>query len=175
MGKIIVDNQTMKRTVRRLSYEIIEKHNEIQNIVLIGIKNKGVILSKIIRDNITGIEGVTLDLGELDITPYRDDVKSYENGGVNRDLVPFDINDKIVILVDDVLYTGRTIRAAMDAIIDLGRPRSIELAVLVDRGHRQLPIRANYIGKNIPTSQSEKVLVTLTDFNENDCIKIIKE
>lgn len=175
MSKVIVDNQTMKRTIRRLSYEIIEKHNDIREIVLIGIRNKGVKLSQIIRDNINGIEGIKLELGELDITPYRDDVKTYENGGVNKDLVPFDITDKIVILVDDVLYTGRTIRAAMDAIIDLGRPKAIELAVLVDRGHRQLPIRANFIGKNIPTSHNEKVLVTLSDFNENDAIEIVKE
>ena len=175
MSKLIVDHKTMKRTVRRLSYEIIEKHNNLEDIVLIGIRNKGVILSSIIKHNIQGIEGVNLPLGELDITPYRDDVKTYENGGINKELVPFSIEDKIVILVDDVLYTGRTIRAAMDAVIDLGRPRSIELAVLVDRGHRQLPIRANYIGKNIPTSQAEKVLVTLTDFNENDGIEIVKE
>lgn len=175
MSKTIVDNQTMKRTIRRLSYEILERHSDMSNIVLIGIKNKGVILSEIIRDNILRIEGVKLDLGALDITPYRDDVSSNDNREENKGLVPFDITDRIVILVDDVLFTGRTIRAAMDAIIDLGRPKAIELAVLVDRGHKQLPIRANYIGKNIPTSQSEKILVTLSDFGENDAIMIVKE
>ncbi len=175
MSNKVLDNQTMERTVRRLSYEIIEKHSDIQKVVLIGIRRKGVRLSQVIRDNIQSIEGVELLLGELDITPYRDDIKNVTNNGVNTDLVPFDINGKVVILIDDVLFTGRTIRAAMDALIDLGRPEAIELAVMVDRGHRQLPIKANYIGKNIPTSQSEKVLVTLTDFKESDSIIILKE
>jgi pyrimidine operon attenuation protein / uracil phosphoribosyltransferase len=171
----VLDNQTMERTVRRLSYEIIEKHSNIKNVVLIGIRKKGVRLSQIICDNIKGIEGIELQLGELDITAYRDDIKKAVNNDVNRKLVPFDINGKVVILIDDVLFTGRTIRAAMDALIDLGRPEAIELAVMVDRGHRQLPIKANYIGKNIPTSQSEKVLVSLSDFSESDSITILKE
>ena len=175
MSNHIVDNLTLKRTIRRLSYEIIEKHNDMGKVVMIGIRKKGVVLSKIIRDNILSIEGVNLPLGELDITSYRDDIKTVGNGDSNKELVPFDITDKIVIIVDDVLYTGRTIRAAMDALIDLGRPEAIELAVLVDRGHRQLPINANYIGKNIPTSKTERVIVTLSDFNENDSITIIKE
>lgn len=168
MEKIIIDNETLKRTVRRLSYEIIEKNKTLDNVCLIGIKSKGIDLSKLIQKNIKQIEGVTLHRGDIDITPYRDDIESKVNKAVNMETVPFDIKGKVVILIDDVLFTGRTIRAAMDALIDLGRPLKIELLVLVDRGHRELPIRANYIGKNIPTSRDESIKVDITDLSGND-------
>ncbi len=174
MEKLLIDNETMKRTLRRLSYEIIEKNENLSNIVLLGIRKKGVILSTIIRDNIEKIEGINLETYELDITPYRDDIETDIPKSVNKGYVKTDLTDKIIILVDDVLYTGRTVRAAMDAVIDLGRPSRIELAVLIDRGHRQLPIRANYIGKNIPTSKDETVKAIVTDLGENDKVVIIK-
>ena len=174
MEKIIIDSETLKRTIRRISYEILEKNKTIEDVVLLGIRRKGVNLARIIQDNIKHIEGISLKLGEIDITPYRDDIKSDIPKEINKELVPFSIEDKSVILVDDVLYTGRTIRAAMDAVMDLGRPLKIELAILIDRGHRQLPIKANYIGKNIPTSKDELVKVVLTDLSPNDQVLIIK-
>ena len=137
MEKIIIDNETLKRTIRRLSYEIIEKNSDIEDICLIGIKNKGITLAKIIQENIANIEGINVNTGSIDISPYRDDIESNVDKEVNKQTVPFIVKDKVVILIDDVLYTGRTIRAAMDAMIDLGRPKRMELLVLVDRGHRE--------------------------------------
>lgn len=174
MEKLIIDNKTLVRTIRRLSYEIIEKNKDIEDVCLIGIKNKGVILSKLIQENIKNIEGIHLQTGSIDITPYRDDVVSNVSKEINKETVPFKVKDKVVILIDDVFFTGRTVRAAMDAMIDLGRPKRIELLVLVDRGHRELPIRANYIGKNIPTSIEESIKVQLTDLSEEDKVVIIK-
>lgn len=174
MEKLIIDNETLKRTVRRLSYEIIENNKNIENVCLIGIEKKGVNLANLIQKNIKAIEGVTLDTGSIDITPYRDDVESRIEREINKETVLFDVKDKIVILVDDVLFTGRTIRAAMDAVIDLGRPLRIELLALVDRGHRELPIRANYIGKNIPTSMEESIKVFITDLSGEDKVIIKK-
>ena len=174
MSKVIIDNETMKRTMRRLAYEIIEQNENLNNIVLLGIRRKGVVIASIIQENIKRIEGLNLETYEIDITPYRDDIETDIPKSINKEYVKSDLTDKIVILVDDVLYTGRTVRAAMDAIIDLGRPSKIELAVLVDRGHRQLPIRANYIGKNIPTSSDELVKVTVTDLSGNDKVEILK-
>jgi pyrimidine operon attenuation protein/uracil phosphoribosyltransferase len=174
MEKVVVDNLTMKRTIRRISYEIIEKNKELENIVILGIRKKGVVLSRIIAENINQIEGVEVAVFELDITPYRDDIKTSISKEINRQLVQLDLTDKVVVLIDDVLYTGRTVRAAMDAVIDLGRPKSIELGVLIDRGHRQIPISPNYVGKNIPTSQEERIKVILTDLGENDKVIITK-
>ncbi len=174
MEKIIIDNETMKRTLRRLSYEIIEKHKSLENLVLLGIRKKGVVLADIIANNIYKIEGIKVENYELDITPYRDDIKTDLDKSINKEYVKTSLKDKVVLLVDDVLYTGRTIRAAMDACIDLGRPTSIELAVLIDRGHRQLPIRANYIGKNIPTSKDETVKAYITDLGTYDKVVIVK-
>lgn len=172
MEKIIIDNETLKRTIRRLSYEIIENNKTLENICLIGIKRKGIDLANLIQENIKSIEGITVQTGSIDITPYRDDLESNVDKKVNKKTVTFDVKDKVVILVDDVLFTGRTIRASMDAIIDLGRPLRIELLVLIDRGHRELPIRANYIGKNIPTSLDETIKVFVTDLSENDKVII---
>ena len=174
MSKIIIDNETMKRTLRRLAYEIIEQNDQLDNIVLLGIRKKGVVIASIIQENIKRVEGIDLETYEIDITPYRDDIESDVPKSINKEYVKTDLTDRTVVLVDDVLYTGRTVRAAMDAIIDLGRPSKIELAVLVDRGHRQLPLRADYIGKNIPTSKDETVKVTVTDLSGNDKVEIIK-
>lgn len=175
MEKLIIDNDTLKRTIRRLSYEIIEKNKSLEDVCLIGIKSKGIELSKLIQANIKQIEGIELNRGDIDITPYRDDIESSIQKSVNDKTVPFIIKGKVVILIDDVLYTGRTIRAAMDALIDLGRPLRIELLVLVDRGHRELPIRANYIGKNIPTSKDESIKVDITDLSENDKVVLTRK
>lgn len=159
--KVIIDSQTIKRTVRRISYEIIEKNKDLNDIVILGIKTRGVNLANRIVENVEAIEGVLLPNGELDITAYRDDLK----GDISVTLPELDVEGKTVILVDDVLYTGRTIRAAMDAVMDIGRASKIQLAVLVDRGHRELPITANYVGKNIPTSKSEKVSVLFEEID----------
>ena len=159
--KIIIDSETIKRTVRRISYEIIEKNKSLEDIVILGIKTRGVNLANRIVENIEAIEGVTVPNGDLDITPYRDDIE--EKREVT--LPELDVVNKTVILVDDVLYTGRTIRAAMDAVMDIGRASKIQLAVLVDRGHRELPITANYVGKNIPTSKTEKVSVLFEEID----------
>ena len=174
MSKIIIDNETMKRTLRRLAYEIIEQNDQLDNIVLLGIRKKGVVIASIIQENIKRVEGIDLETYEIDITPYRDDIESDVPKSINKEYVKTDLTDRTVVLVDDVLYTGRTVRAAMDAIIDLGRPSIIELAVLVDRGHRQLPIRADFVGKNIPTSNDELVKVTVTDLSGQDKVEIIK-
>ena len=153
--KIIIDTQTIKRTVRRISYEIIEKNKHLEELVILGIKTRGINLANRIVENIEAIEGIKVPNGILDVSAYRDDVGS----DVEANLPKLDVTGKTVILVDDVLYTGRTIRAAMDAVMDIGRASVIQLAVLVDRGHRELPITANYVGKNIPTSSTEKVKV----------------
>ena len=174
MEKVLIDNETMKRTLRRISFEIIEQNKDLNNIVLLGIRKKGVVLAEIIAENIKRIEGVNISQYQLDITPYRDDIETDIPKSINKEYVKESLKDKIVILVDDVLYTGRTVRASMDACMDLGRPEKIELAVLIDRGHRQLPIRANYIGKNIPTSNDETIKVSVTDLTENDKVVIIK-
>lgn len=174
MEKKLIDNLTMQRTLRRLSYEIIENTASLENIVLLGIMTKGVVLSKIIGNNIVKIEGIKAPAFPLDITPFRDDLKTDIPKSINNDRVTIDLTGKHVVLVDDVLYTGRTVRAAMDAVIELGRPAKIELAVLIDRGHRQFPIKANYIGKNIPTSSDETIKVTVTDLGENDQVVLIK-
>lgn len=156
--KEVVDAVTMKRALTRISYEIIERNKGIQDIVLVGIKTRGIYIAQRLAERLKQLEDIDVPVGELDITLYRDDVKDMEEPELHSSDVPVSIEGKEVILVDDVLYTGRTIRAAMDAVMDLGRPRKISLAVLVDRGHRELPIRADYVGKNIPTSKLRKLL-----------------
>ncbi len=157
----------MIRTIRRISHEIIERNNDLSNLVFLGIMRKGVPLAIIIGENIEKFENLKIPVYELDITGYRDDLDV--NEFKNLDL---DLTGKNVIIIDDVLFTGRTVRASMDAVIDLGRPDKIQLAVLIDRGHRELPIRADYVGSNIPTSSSEKVIV---NFNENQGVYILNE
>lgn len=167
--KEIVDDVTMKRAITRITYEIIERNKNLDNIVLAGIKTRGVFIARRIQERLKQLEGFDIPLGELDIKPFRDDIKVEEDTTV----MPVDITGKDVILVDDVLYTGRTIRAAIDNVVSLGRPSRVSLAVLVDRGHRELPIRADYVGKNIPTSAVEEIVVEVAEFDGQDCISIV--
>lgn len=156
--KEVVDAVTMKRALTRISYEIIERNKGIQDIVLVGIKTRGIYIAQRLAERLKQLEDIDVPVGELDITLYRDDVKDMEEPELHSSDVPVSIEGKEVILVDDVLYTGRTIRAAMDAVMDLGRPRKISLAVLVDRGHRELPIRADYVGKIFQHQKLRKLL-----------------
>ncbi|EIZ1147939.1 bifunctional pyr operon transcriptional regulator/uracil phosphoribosyltransferase PyrR [Enterococcus faecalis] len=172
--KEVVDAVTMKRALTRISYEIIERNKGIQDIVLVGIKTRGIYIAQRLAERLKQLEDIDVPVGELDITLYRDDVKDMEEPELHSSDVLVSIEGKEVILVDDVLYTGRTIRAAMDAVMDLGRPRKISLAVLVDRGHRELPIRADYVGKNIPTSKTEEIIVEMEERDGADRIMISK-
>ena len=171
--KLIVDHETMKRTLARLSHEIIEQDPEGEPLYLVGIKRRGVPLAGRILANIEKFSDIPVTLGELDITLYRDDLtERYPDAKLSGSDIPFDVNGKHIILVDDVIFTGRTVRAAMDALIRLGRPAKIQLLVMVDRGHRELPISANYVGKNIPTSRKEFVSVRVTEIDGRDEIVI---
>lgn len=174
--KIIMDSQTMGRTLARLSHEIIERNESDSTLCLVGIRRRGVPLAKILKTNIEKFSGIKVEVGELDITLYRDDLtQEYTEPHVNKTAINFDVNRKNIILVDDVLYTGRTARAAMDALMELGRPSKIQLAVVVDRGHRELPICANYVGKNIPTAKEEFVCVRLEEVDGKTEVALSKE
>lgn len=170
----IMDCDALERSIRRISHEIVERNKGCENIVIVGIKSRGIPLAEKICSNIEKIEGVKLPFATVDIKPYRDDLKQSGNPlGTKKIELPFSVTDKTVILVDDVLYTGRTVRAAIEAVFSLGRPRAIQLAILIDRGHRQLPIRADYIGKNIPTSNEERVKVCVTPLDETNGVYLI--
>lgn len=172
----IMDEQAVFRAIKRMSHEIIENNSGVNNLVLIGIQRRGVVLAKAIRDYIKEFEGVLVDIGVLDITFYRDDLSlTAVHPVLNSTDITFDINNKNIVLVDDVLFTGRTARAAMEAIIDLGRPKFIRLAVLIDRGHRELPIRADFIGKNVPTATNEIVHVMVQEFDGQNGVCIEKK
>ncbi|MGM0239623.1 bifunctional pyr operon transcriptional regulator/uracil phosphoribosyltransferase PyrR [Enterococcus sp. AZ103] len=174
--KEVVDEVTMKRALTRITYEIIERNKGVQDIVLIGIKTRGIFIAQRIAERLKQLEQIDVPVGELDITLYRDDVKSHtDEPELHSSDIPFPIEGKQVILVDDVLFTGRTIRAALDAVMDYGRPQKISLAVLVDRGHRELPIRADYVGKNIPTALTEEIIVEMEENDGQDRILIQKE
>ncbi len=163
-SKVIIDGQRVERTLARLSHEIIERNADEEELYLIGIKRRGVPIAERLRQNIEKFSDIKVKTGELDITLYRDDLtEKYVSPHVNGTVIDFDVNEKNIILVDDVLFTGRTARAAMEAIIGLGRPSVIQLAVMIDRGHRELPICANYVGKNVPTSKEEFVNVRLEE------------
>jgi pyrimidine operon attenuation protein/uracil phosphoribosyltransferase len=169
MPKELLDKKDMERAVTRMAHEIIEKNKGIKTICLVGIQRGGVHIAHRLSAKLREIEGSDLPVGTLDISFYRDDLNVRKDQPVvRRTQVPCEINNKKVVLVDDVLFTGRSIRAAMDAVMDLGRPSAIQLAVLVDRGHRELPIKADYVGKNIPTSMNETVKVELTEDGEED-------
>lgn len=173
----LLDQSAIARAIKRISHEIIERNKGTDDLILVGIKTRGLPLAKRIQKNIEQIESVTIETGELDISLYRDDLSNrdtVDEPTVNQRNIPQDIAGKTVILIDDVLYTGRTVRAAMDAIMDLGRPKIIQLAVLVDRGHRELPIRADYVGKNIPTSQDEVIKVQLEESDAVDQVSIFE-
>ncbi|MGN1451149.1 MAG: bifunctional pyr operon transcriptional regulator/uracil phosphoribosyltransferase PyrR [Eubacteriales bacterium] len=162
----LMDGASVKRAVVRISHEIIEHNHGTDGLALIGIRRRGVPLAEEIAENIFAIENVRIPVGELDITLYRDDLTALGPGArINATSVPFDVTGKKLILVDDVFYTGRTVRAAIEAIFSLGRPECIQLAILIDRGHRQLPFRADFIGKNVPTSQSEVIKVMVPDID----------
>ena len=162
----IMDEAALRRALMRISHEIAERNKGVENLVLVGILRRGEPIARIIRENIQKIEDMTLPCGSIDIRFYRDDLTELtENPVVRKTELPFDVTNKDVVLVDDVLYTGRTARAAIEAVFSCGRPRSIQLAVVVDRGHRELPIRADYVGKNIPTSRSELVEVRLPEYD----------
>ncbi|WP_061776463.1 bifunctional pyr operon transcriptional regulator/uracil phosphoribosyltransferase PyrR [Levilactobacillus senmaizukei] len=175
MAKVVVDAMAMQRALTRITYEIIERNKGVDDLVILGIKTRGVYLARRIASRLQQLENVTVPVGDLDITPYRDDIEHDGNSAdpeVTAANIDFSVEGKKVILVDDVLYTGRTIRAAMSAIMDLGRPKSINLAVLVDRGHRELPIRADFVGKNIPSSQHERIRVSVSEIDDRDAVEI---
>lgn len=168
---ILMDAPTMERSIVRIAHEILEKNKGLANLCIIGIQRRGVSLANRIADRIKDIEGVRPPVGILDITFYRDDLSMLsEHPVVNGTMIDFVVNNKTIVLVDDVLYTGRTVRAAIEAIFDMGRPSCIQLAILIDRGHRELPIRADYFGKNIPTSKSESIHVNVVEFDGKDCV-----
>jgi len=174
MPKEILNSIDLKRALTRIAHEIIEKNKGTENLCLVGIQRGGVILAKRLASQIESIEGGHIEVGALDITLYRDDLNiKKEQPVVKTTNIPFTITDKTVVLVDDVLYTGRSIRAAMDALIDFGRPAYIQLAVLIDRGHRELPIRADYVGKNIPTSFNDRVEVCLEEEKKEEKVLLI--
>jgi pyrimidine operon attenuation protein/uracil phosphoribosyltransferase len=169
----VMDATQIRRALARIAHEILERNKGAERLVLIGIRNRGDILAKRIQTHIREIESVELPLGILDITLYRDDFTSINYlPQIGKTDIPFDLNGKIVVLIDDVLYTGRTVRAALDELIDFGRPKEIQLAVLVDRGHRELPIRPDYIGKNVPTSGNELVEVMIKEVDGTDKVVI---
>ncbi len=175
-GKIL-DQENIRRAMMRIAHEIVEKNKGTDNLCLVGIRTRGAILAERLSECIKTIESKSVPVGILDITLYRDDLSMVaQQPVVHETLIDFDISDQKIILVDDVLFTGRTIRAALDALIDLGRPATIQLAVLIDRGHRELPIRADYVGKNIPTSFDENVKVVLQEIDDKaDEVVVIKK
>lgn len=172
----ILDKDALNRCLTRIAHEILEKNKGIKELCLVGIRNRGAFIAKRLADCIEQIEKEKVLVGVLDITLYRDDLAlATGQPVVHKTEIDFDISDKNVVLVDDVLYTGRTIRAAMDALIDLGRPKSVQLAVLIDRGHRELPIRSDYVGKNIPTAQNETVEVRLQETDGKDEVVLMEK
>jgi pyrimidine operon attenuation protein/uracil phosphoribosyltransferase len=170
----IIDEDGLKRTITRLAHEIIERNKGTQNIVLVGMRTRGEFIAQRIHKKIKEIDGAELNLGVLDITLYRDDFRMrLKQPEVSTTNITFDITEKDVILIDDVLYTGRTVRAALGALMDLGRPSTIQFCVLVDRGHRELPIKADFVGKNIPTSINEEVKVKLKEVDGEDAVYLV--
>jgi len=169
----IIDGDGLKRAITRIAHEIIERNGGGQNLVLVGIRTRGVPLAQRLASKIREFEGVEPAVGALDITLYRDDLQRIAHQPVVKGTdVPCSIDDRIVVLVDDVLYTGRTVRAALDELIDLGRPKAIQLAVVIDRGHREIPIRADFVGKNVPTSSREVIMVHVNEVDGLDGVSI---
>ena len=173
-SKILMTREQIRRALIRISHEILEKNQGVDDMMLVGVHTRGVPIAKRVQTIIQGFEGQNVPVGALDFRLYRDDLKDTPSIGESQTLIPFDIADKNIVLVDDVLFTGRSISAAMEALIDIGRPKSIQLAVLVDRGHRELPLRADYVGKNIPTSLKERVDVLLSEIDGDDSV-VLKE
>lgn len=169
---IIMDEQAMKRAITRIAHEIIENNEGSQNVAVVGIVRRGANLARLLADEVESIEGVKPPVGLLDISFYRDDVQRAIAPVLHKTEIPFGLDGKDIILVDDVLYTGRTVRSALDALMDFGRPKTVQLAVMIDRGHRELPIRADYVGKNVPSSREEDVRVCLEPLDDHTAVEI---
>ncbi len=170
--KEVMDENEIRRALKRIAHEIVERNKGAENLVIIGIQSRGVPMAQRLAKLIGEIEGLEMTIGSLNVALYRDDFATRTARTISASDIPFDVTDKNVILVDEVLYTGRTTRAALDAIMDLGRPAVIQLAVLVDRGHRELPVRADYVGKNLPTARRENVKVHWFETNDKDAVLI---
>ncbi len=171
----IIDQVGLKRTVIRLAHEILERNKGSEKLVIVGVRTRGVYVAERIIDEIEKIEKKQIPMGVLDITMYRDDFRQrLKQPVVQQTEIPFDIDEKTIVLVDDVLYTGRTTRAALEALMSFGRPAKIQLAVLVDRGHRELPIKPDYVGKNIPTSIGEEIQVKMREVDNDDCVLLVE-
>jgi pyrimidine operon attenuation protein / uracil phosphoribosyltransferase len=176
LKSVLLDDKAIQRSLIRISHEIIEKNKGVEDVVLVGIRRRGFPLAERIAAQIAKIEGVEVPVGSVDITLYRDDLTCLDDmPKVNDKDIGINVKDKKVVLVDDVLYTGRTARAAIDAVIGVGRPKMIQLAVLIDRGHRELPIRADFVGKNVPTSKTELISVELNEIDEADSVKLYEQ
>ena len=171
-ARTVLDDQDISRALTRITHEILEKNRDADGLVLLGIPTRGVFLARRIAERMSQVEGRDIAAGALDVTMYRDDLRLKPARSLEHTDIPDDVDDKVVVLIDDVLMSGRTIRAALDALSDLGRPQAVQLAVLVDRGHRELPIRADYVGKNLPTSLAEKVRVRLSEIDSDDSVTI---
>lgn len=174
-GKQVMSAQDMRRAVTRIAHEILEHNRGMDGLVLVGIRTRGAPLAQRLADRIQELEGTQIPVAVLDVGLYRDDLTSRSRPLVRSSQVPVDINGRTVVLVDDVIFTGRTIRAALDALIDLGRPRAVQLAVLLDRGHRELPIRPDYVGKNVPTSSKEEVKVRVEEVDGLDDVVLVSQ
>ncbi len=170
---VIMDDKAMQRAVARISYEVVERNKGVGNLCIVGIMSRGVNLAQRIAKKIEEVEGKQIPLGVLDITLYRDD-RETPSGYRDRSELPFEVASKKIVLVDDVVYTGRSVRAAIDALMKKGRPENIQLAVLIDRGHRELPIRADFVGKNVPTSSGEQVVVRVKEIDGEDQVAIFE-
>lgn len=169
----VLDADAMRRSIVRIAHEIAERNDGVRDVVLVGIADRGDHLASRLAAELRGIAGAEVPVGTLDITFYRDDIgRRTEAPEVHETRIPFDVTDRTVVLVDDVLFSGRTVRAAMDALIDFGRPRAVQLAVLVDRGHRELPIRADFVGKNLPTSRDDRVRVLVSEVDGRDGVEV---
>ncbi len=172
---IVMDADRVSRSLTRIAHEIVERNRGVDDLALVGIRARGVPIAERLAAQLHGLTGVTVPTGSLDITLYRDDLMRHAVGPqpvIRRTEIPFSIDDRLILLVDDVLFTGRTIRAALDALIDFGRPKAIQLVALVDRGHRELPIRADYVGRNIPTSHQQSVQVRLVELDGRDEVEV---
>lgn len=172
-ARTVLDARDVSRALTRIAHELLERNRDVSDLVLLGLHTRGVPLARRIAERITAVEGVAVAVGELDVTMYRDDLRKQPTRRAHRTDIPSEgIDDRVVVLVDDVLFSGRTIRAALDALADLGRPAAVRLAVLVDRGHRELPIRADHVGKNLPSARSERVSVRVAEVDGVDEVTI---
>lgn len=176
MKKQIIDGMAMKRALTRITYEIIEQNKGTENLILVGIKTRGEFIAQRIASQMAKLEGAEVPVFGLDITGYRDDLQGGQTATESKvaGQLPINIDDQRIVLVDDVFFTGRTVRAAMDALMDQGRPQSISVAVLIDRGHREMPIRPDFVGKNVPTASQEKIKVNMTEVDDEDNVELIK-